>query len=151
MDAIDWTFSHLGGWLGQHLPTVWWSNLLVNGLLAGLSGILVFVPQIMILFGLITILEDTGYMARISFLTDKLMRKVGSEREKRHADDQRFRLCRTGHHERPEYREPERTAADHPDYPADELQRPPAGIYHADRPRRSRGKTCLGSSACRGW
>jgi ferrous iron transport protein B len=44
---------------------------------AGLSGILVFVPQIMILFGLITLLEDTGYMARISFLTDKLMRKVG--------------------------------------------------------------------------
>ena len=50
---------------------------MVNGLLAGLSGILVFIPQIMILFGLITVLEDTGYMARISFLTDKLMRKVG--------------------------------------------------------------------------
>ena len=77
MDGIDWTFSRLGGWLGLHLPAAWWSNLLVNGLLAGLSGILVFVPQIMILFGLITILEDTGYMARISFLTDKLMRKVG--------------------------------------------------------------------------
>jgi ferrous iron transport protein B len=77
MDAIDWTFSRLGGWLGHILPVAWWSNLLVNGLLAGLSGILVFVPQIMILFGLITILEDTGYMARISFLTDKLMRKVG--------------------------------------------------------------------------
>lgn len=77
MDAIDWTFSRLGGWLGHILPEAWWSDLLVNGLLAGLSGILVFVPQIMILFGLITILEDTGYMARISFLTDKLMRKVG--------------------------------------------------------------------------
>ncbi len=77
MDAIDWTFSRLGGWLGHTLPVAWWSNLLVNGLLAGLSGILVFVPQIMILFGLITILEDTGYMARISFLSDKLMRKVG--------------------------------------------------------------------------
>jgi len=77
MDAIDWTFSRLGGWLGHILPVAWWSNLLVNGLLAGLSGILVFVPQIMILFGLITILEDTGYMARISFLSDKLMRKVG--------------------------------------------------------------------------
>ena len=77
MDGIDWTFSKLGGWLGQHLPTAWWSNLLVNGVLAGLSGIMVFVPQIMILFGLITVLEDTGYMARISFLTDKLMRKVG--------------------------------------------------------------------------
>ncbi len=45
--------------------------------IAGLNGILVFVPQIMILFGLITLLEDTGYMARISFLSDKLMRKVG--------------------------------------------------------------------------
>jgi len=77
MDGIDWTFSRLGGWLGGQLPAVWWSNLLINGLLAGLSGILVFVPQIMILFGLITVLEDTGYMARISFLTDKLMRKVG--------------------------------------------------------------------------
>jgi len=77
MDGIDWTFSKLGGWLGHILPEVWWSDLLVNGLIAGMSGILVFVPQIMILFGLITILEDTGYMARISFLTDKLMRKVG--------------------------------------------------------------------------
>ena len=77
MDAIDWSFSRLGAWLGQILPEAWWSDLFVNGLLAGLSGILVFVPQIMILFGLITILEDTGYMARISFLTDKLMRKVG--------------------------------------------------------------------------
>lgn len=77
MDAIDWTFSRLGGWLNHLLPEAWWSDLLVNGLLAGLSGILVFVPQIMILFGLITVLEDTGYMARISFLSDKLMRKVG--------------------------------------------------------------------------
>ncbi len=77
MDAIDWTFSQLSSRLGGVLPEAWWSDLLVNGILAGLSGILVFVPQIMILFGLITILEDTGYMARISFLTDKLMRKVG--------------------------------------------------------------------------
>ena len=77
MDAIDWGFTHAGAWLGRQQPGSWWRHLLVNGLLAGLSGILVFVPQIMILFGLITILEDTGYMARISFLTDKLMRKVG--------------------------------------------------------------------------
>ena len=77
MNAIDWGFSQLRSWLSVGLPTAWWSNLLINGLLAGLNGILVFVPQIMILFGLITILEDTGYMARISFLSDKLMRKVG--------------------------------------------------------------------------
>ena len=77
MDAIEWVFGQLGGWLGNQLPEAWWSNLLINGVVAGLSGIMVFVPQIMILFGLITLLEDTGYMARISFLTDKLMRKVG--------------------------------------------------------------------------
>ncbi|MEJ7768117.1 MAG: ferrous iron transport protein B, partial [Chitinophagaceae bacterium] len=77
MDAIEWVFAKTGGWLNSTLPESWWSNLLINGFIAGLSGILVFVPQIMILFGLITLLEDTGYMARISFLTDKLMRKVG--------------------------------------------------------------------------
>ncbi len=77
MDGIEWLFTTLGGWLNDVLPAAWWSDLLVNGLVAGLSGIMVFIPQIMILFGLITVLEDTGYMARISFLSDKLMRKVG--------------------------------------------------------------------------
>jgi ferrous iron transport protein B len=77
MKAIEYGFAQLGGRLTQLLPNHWLTHLLVNGILAGLSGILVFVPQIMILFGLITILEDSGYMARISFLTDKLMRKVG--------------------------------------------------------------------------
>ena len=77
MDGIEWVFGQLGGWLGRTLPETWWSDLLINGVVAGLSGIMIFIPQIMILFGLITILEDSGYMARISFLTDKLMRKVG--------------------------------------------------------------------------
>lgn len=77
MDAIEWSFTEVSGFLKDNLPEAWWSNLLVNGFVAGLSGIFVFVPQIMILFGLITILEDSGYMARISFLTDRLMRKVG--------------------------------------------------------------------------
>jgi ferrous iron transport protein B len=77
MNAIEWSFGKLGGGLGHLLPESWFSNLLINGVLAGLSGILVFVPQIMILFGLITLLEDSGYMARISFLTDRVMRKAG--------------------------------------------------------------------------
>jgi ferrous iron transport protein B len=77
MDAIEWTFAKAGSWLTGFLPGGWFSDLFVNGMLAGLSGILVFVPQIMILFGLITLLEDTGYMARISFLTDRVMRKAG--------------------------------------------------------------------------
>ncbi|WP_153797860.1 ferrous iron transport protein B [Foetidibacter luteolus] len=77
MDAIEWSFTQINSWLGAVLPEAWWSDLLMNGIVAGLGGIVIFVPQIMILFGLITILEDTGYMARISFLSDKLMRKVG--------------------------------------------------------------------------
>ena len=77
MDAIEWSFSKLSGTLGDILPAAWLSDLLINGVVAGLSGIIIFIPQIMILFGLITLLEDTGYMARISFLTDKLMRSVG--------------------------------------------------------------------------
>ena len=77
MDAIEWAFGKLSSVLSLNLPEAWWSDLLINGVVAGLSGILIFIPQIMILFGLITLLEDTGYMARISFLTDKLMRKVG--------------------------------------------------------------------------
>lgn len=77
MDAIEWSFAKLGGFLGSVLSQGWFSDLLINGVLAGLSGIMIFIPQIMILFGLITLLEDTGYMARISFLTDKVMRKAG--------------------------------------------------------------------------
>ncbi|WP_109695874.1 ferrous iron transport protein B [Chitinophaga deserti] len=77
MDLIEAGFGAVGGWLSGILPENNWSDLLINGVIAGLGGIAVFIPQIMILFGLITILEDTGYMARISFLTDRLMRQVG--------------------------------------------------------------------------
>lgn len=77
MDAIELGFSQISTWLGQILPAGWVTDLLINGLIAGVSGIAVFVPQIMILFGFITVLEDTGYMARISFLTDRVMRQVG--------------------------------------------------------------------------
>jgi ferrous iron transport protein B len=77
MDGIEWIFTNLTTYLNAILPDAWWEDLLVNGVIAGLGGIFVFIPQIMILFGLITLLEDTGYMARISFLSDKLMRKVG--------------------------------------------------------------------------
>ncbi|MEO6669639.1 MAG: ferrous iron transport protein B [Ferruginibacter sp.] len=77
MDGIEWGFGQLSGWLSGVMPNGWFSDLFINGIIAGFSGIMLFVPQIMILFGIITLLEDTGYMARISFLTDKLMRKVG--------------------------------------------------------------------------
>ncbi|HJV18868.1 MAG TPA: ferrous iron transport protein B [Sediminibacterium sp.] len=77
MDLIEWCFAQISSWLTHTLPVAWWSDLLINGIVAGLSGIMVFIPQIMILFGIITMLEDSGYMARIGFLSDRLMRKVG--------------------------------------------------------------------------
>jgi ferrous iron transport protein B len=77
MTWIEMFFSSASSWLSAVLPQSWFSDLFINGIIAGLSGIIVFIPQIMILFGLITLLEDSGYMARISFLTDRLMRTVG--------------------------------------------------------------------------
>lgn len=77
MSWVEQAFAVTGNWLGTILPDNMFRDLLVNGVLAGIGGIAVFIPQIMILFGFITILEDSGYMARISFLTDRLMRSVG--------------------------------------------------------------------------
>ena len=77
MDMIELFFLKASNWFSSWLPDNVFTDIFLNGVLAGLSGIFVFVPQIMILFGLITILEETGYMARIGFLTDKIMRKVG--------------------------------------------------------------------------
>lgn len=77
MNWIEALFAMGGDAVGTVLPPGYLSDFVVNGLIAGLGGIAVFVPQIMILFGLITILEDSGYMARISFLTDRIMRSAG--------------------------------------------------------------------------
>lgn len=77
MKWIENIFVFLSGWATTSLPQGELSNLFINGILAGLSGIVVFVPQIALLFAFIGILEDTGYMARVSFIMDKLMRKFG--------------------------------------------------------------------------
>jgi ferrous iron transport protein B len=77
MDWIETLFVTLSNWATSALPQGELSSLLVNGILAGLSGVVVFVPQIALLFAFIAILEDTGYMARVSFIMDKLLRKFG--------------------------------------------------------------------------
>ena len=61
----------------QSLPPVWWRDLLVQGLLAGLGGVLVFLPQILILFFFILLLEESGYLPRAAFLLDRIMGGVG--------------------------------------------------------------------------
>jgi ferrous iron transport protein B len=77
MDWVETGFSMVSNWFTDILPEGFLKDLFINGILAGIGGIVIFIPQIMILFGMITILEDTGYMARISFLSDRLMRSVG--------------------------------------------------------------------------
>ncbi|WP_207424018.1 ferrous iron transport protein B [Desertivirga brevis] len=77
MTLIENLFLWLTDTAHEVLPEGALTNLLVDGVLAGLSGVLVFIPQIAILFAFISILEDTGYMARVTFMMDKIMRKVG--------------------------------------------------------------------------
>ncbi len=77
MQWIEMGFSFITQKTRQYLPDNFFTSLLTNGILAGLSGIVVFIPQIALLFGFISLLEDSGYMARVSFIMDKLMRKVG--------------------------------------------------------------------------
>ena len=77
MDLIDGIFVDLQKFTSNTLPKGLLNDLIVDGILAGLGGILIFVPQIAFLFAFIAFLEDTGYMARVSFITDKLLRKVG--------------------------------------------------------------------------
>lgn len=77
MELISDFFIYLTYILSDRLPEGQLTQLIANGVLPGLSGVLVFIPQIAILFMFICILEDTGYMARVTFMMDKIMRKVG--------------------------------------------------------------------------
>ncbi|MCC6690176.1 MAG: ferrous iron transport protein B, partial [Bacteroidia bacterium] len=77
MQWIEKLFIQFSYWGHQYLPKGELAELFINGILAGLSGVVVFIPQIALLFGFIALLEDTGYMARVSFIMDKLMRRFG--------------------------------------------------------------------------
>ncbi len=77
MDYIESAFAYLAEYLSSILPDGLLKDLLVDGVIAGLSGTLVFIPQIALLFLCIALMEDSGYMARVSFILDKLMRKFG--------------------------------------------------------------------------
>lgn len=77
MDYIDATFASMSEWLKVHLPKGQFTNLLAEGVIPGLGGIVIFVPQIAFLFLFISILEETGYMSRVVFLMDRVMRRFG--------------------------------------------------------------------------
>ncbi len=77
MDLIDGGFAALAGWVGAHLPEGLLGSFIADGLIAGVGSVLVFLPQILILFFFILLLEDSGYMARAAFLMDKIMGGAG--------------------------------------------------------------------------
>ena len=77
MDFIDTGFAEFGNWLSISLPTGVFSDLICQGIIPGIGGVLVFVPQIALLFFFISILEETGYLSRVVFIMDRLMRPLG--------------------------------------------------------------------------
>ncbi len=77
MDLIDSAFANLSSWVKTVLPAGTFTNLIAEGIIPGIGGIVIFIPQIAILFTFISILEETGYMSRVVFLMDKIMRKFG--------------------------------------------------------------------------
>ena len=77
VDVIDGAFSSLGEWVAGTLPEGILQDFIVNGLIAGVGGVLVFLPQILILFFFILLLEDSGYLTRAAFLLDRIMRGLG--------------------------------------------------------------------------
>ncbi|HEY8204897.1 MAG TPA: ferrous iron transport protein B, partial [Pyrinomonadaceae bacterium] len=77
MSLIENVFGALGNFVRLNLPAGLLTDLLVDGVITGVGGVLVFLPQILLLFFFIAVLEDSGYMARAAFLMDRLMRSVG--------------------------------------------------------------------------
>lgn len=77
MDFIDSTFATLSTLASEHLPSGMLTDLISQGIIPGIGGILIFIPQIAFLFLFISILEESGYMSRVVFLMDKIMRRFG--------------------------------------------------------------------------
>ena len=77
MDLIDGTFAEISDFAKSNLPAGVLTDLLSEGIIPGIGGVLIFIPQIAILFLFIAILEETGYMSRVVFLMDKIMRRFG--------------------------------------------------------------------------
>lgn len=77
MDFIDESFTNLASYAKKHLPTGEFTNLIAEGIIPGIGGIVIFIPQIAFLFFFISLLEESGYMSRVVFLMDKIMRRYG--------------------------------------------------------------------------
>src|SRR6478672_11704575 len=77
MDIIDRSFAWLSGYVSTHMAPGTLTNLIADGIIPGIGGIVIFIPQIAFLFLFISVLEESGYMSRVVFLMDKIMRRYG--------------------------------------------------------------------------
>ena len=151
MGMIDDSIGALGDAISNRMAPGPLQSLVVDGVIGGVGGVVIFLPQILILFFFLAVLEDCGYMARAAYLMDKLMVRVGLSGKSfipllsvvclRHSR-------RDGH---ARHREPPRPADDDPGCAADELQRPAARVHDPDRGVHSRRSLrSAGSCSCRG-
>jgi ferrous iron transport protein B len=108
MDFIDSTFARLSNVLDDFFPDGPFFDLITQGIVPGIGGIVIFIPQIAILFACIAILEESGYMARVVFLMDKIMRKFGLNGKSVVPLDFRNGLCHTRNYGNPYNRKLER-------------------------------------------
>ena len=142
--AIEEAFSWIGEHAGALLPAGTFHDLVVDGLIGGVGGVLVFLPQILLLFLFIGIMEDTGYMARVAFLMDRIMKSLGLHGRGLRPDAVGLRLrdprgardAHDGAQARP--------ALDDDGRAADDVQRTPAGLlapHRGDDPGGRRGPT----------
>lgn len=77
MQWIEWLVENVGAFVASVMAEGWFKDLIVDGVIGGVGSVLVFLPNIMILYLFISLMEDSGYMARVAFIMDRLMHKIG--------------------------------------------------------------------------
>ena len=103
MDFIDNAFASLSDWTKNTLPAGAFTNLLAEGIISGLGGIVIFIPQIAFLFLFIAVLEESGYMSRVVFLMDRIMRRFGLSGKKCCTTNFRNGMCYSSNHGNTKY------------------------------------------------
>ena len=133
MDTIDGAFRALAGSSHAVLPASWLTDLWADGILAGVGAVLIFLPQILILFTFLHLLNDVGYMARAAFVVDRVMGRVGPAGTQLRAAALVLRLRRARHHGRAHDRLAARAPRHHPGGAVHDLLGAPPGLHAPHR------------------
>jgi ferrous iron transport protein B len=130
MDLIDSAFAAISSYTSAHLPPGAFTNLLAQGIIPGIGGILIFIPQIAFLFMFVSILEETGYMSRVVFFNGQNNAKIWSFWQKCRAVNLWNCLCYSGNYGNPKHRKLERTADYNSSNAFYNLLRTPSCLFH---------------------